>query len=41
LPGVTKKVKKYAKGCNAYQRNKNQTEAPAKKLMPNAVPEKP
>jgi len=24
-----------------YQRNKNQTEAPAGKLMPNAVPAKP
>ena len=39
--GVTKKVKKYVEGCNTYQRNKNQTEIPARKLIPNAVPEKP
>ena len=40
-PGVTKKVKKYIEGCDAYQRNKNCTEAPVGKLMPNVVPEKP
>jgi len=40
-PGVTKKVKKYVEGCDACQRNKNQTEAPAGKLIPNAVPAKP
>ena len=28
-------------GCNACQRNKNQTEAPTRKLMPNVVPAKP
>jgi len=28
-------------GYDACQRNKNQTEAPAEKLMPNAVPAKP
>ena len=28
-------------GCNLCQRNKNRTEPPARKLMPNAVPEKP
>ena len=28
-------------GCNACQRYKNQSEAPAEKLMPNAIPEKP
>ena len=27
--------------CNACQRYKNQSEAPAEKLMPNAIPEKP
>jgi len=40
-PGVTRKVKKYIELCNAYQRNKNCTEAPVGKLMPNAVPKKP
>jgi len=40
-PGVTKEVKKYVEGGNACQRNKNQTETPAGKLMLNAVPEKP
>jgi len=38
---VTKEVKKYIEECNICQRNKNYTEAPAGKLMPNAVPEKP
>jgi len=28
-------------GCNSYQRNKNHTEQPAGKLMPNSIPEKP
>jgi len=40
-PGVTKEVKKYIKECNLCQRNKNQTEALARKLMPNEVPAKP
>ena len=40
-PGVTKEVKKYVEGCDVYQRNKNHTEAPTGKLMPNTVPEKP
>ena len=40
-PGVTKEVKKYIEKCNLCQRNKNQTEALAKKLMPNEVPVKP
>jgi len=39
-PGVTKEVKKYIEGCDTYQRNKNQTEAPAGKLMLNSTPEK-
>jgi len=39
-PGVTKEVKKYIKGCDVCQRNKNHTEAPTGKLMPNAVPKK-
>jgi len=37
---VTKEVKKYIESYDAYQRKKNRTEAPAGKLMPNAVPEK-
>ena len=40
-PGVTKEVKKYVEGCNVCQRNKNQIEAPAGKLMLNTVLEKP
>jgi len=39
-PGVTREVKRYVEGCNACQRNKNQTQPPAGKLMPNLVPEK-
>ena len=39
--GVTKEVKRYVEGCNACQRNKNRTEQPAGKLMPNSIPEKP
>jgi len=39
-PGVTKEVGKYVDGCNACQRYKNRSEAPAGKLMPNAIPEK-
>ena len=40
-PGVTKEVKKYVEECNTCQRNKNRTEAPAGKLIPNSTPEKP
>jgi len=40
-PGITKEVKQYVEGCNAYQRNKNCTEQPAGKLMPNSILEKP
>ena len=40
-PGVMKEVKKYVEECNVYQRNKNWTETPAGKLMPNSAPEKP
>ena len=28
-------------GCNSCQRNKNCTEQPADKLMPNSIPKKP
>ena len=40
-PGVMKEVKRYIKECNSCQRNKNCTEQPAGKLMPNSIPEKP
>ena len=40
-PGVTKEVKRYVEGCDACQQNKNRTEPPAGKLMPNSIPEKP
>ena len=34
-------VKQYVEGCDLCQRNKNQMEPPAGKLMPNVVPDKP
>jgi len=34
-------VKRYVEGCDLYQRNKNRTELPAGKLMPNEAPDKP
>ena len=40
-PGVTKKVKQYIEGYNSFQRNKNHTEQPVGKLIPNSIPEKP
>ena len=40
-PGITKEVKRYMEGCNACQQNKNCTEQPAGKLIPNSIPEKP
>ena len=40
-PGITKEVKRYVEGCDACQRNKNRTEQPAGKLMPNSILEKP
>jgi len=40
-PGVTKEVKRYVEGCDTCQRNKNRTEQPAGKLMPNSISEKP
>ena len=38
---VTKDVKKYVKDCNIYQRMKNRTEVPIRKLKLNEVPKKP
>jgi len=40
-PRITKEVKRYVEGCDACQCNKNRTEQPAGKLMPNFIPEKP
>jgi len=40
-PGVTKEVGRYVDRCDACQRYKNRSEAPAGKLMPNAIPKKP
>jgi len=40
-PGVMKEMERYVDGCNTCQRYKNQSKAPAGKLMPNAIPEKP
>jgi len=40
-PGVTKKVKQYLEEYDSCQRNKNHTEQPAGKLIPNSIPEKP
>ena len=34
-------VKQYMEGYDSYQRNKNCTEQPVGKLMPNSIPEKP
>jgi len=39
-PGVTKEVERYVDGYDMYQWYKNRSEAPAGKLMPNAIPEK-
>jgi len=40
-PRVTKEVGRYVDKCDTCQRYKNWSEAPAGKLMPNAIPEKP
>jgi len=37
---VTREVKRYVEGCDACQQNKNRTEQPAGKLMPNSIPDK-
>ena len=37
---MTKEVGRYVDGCDACQRYKNRSKAPAGKLMPNAIPEK-
>ena len=39
-PGVIKEVKQYVEGCDSCQRNKNCTEQPVGKLIPNSIPEK-
>jgi len=40
-PRVVTEVKQYVEGCDLCQRNKNRTEPPAGKLMPNEAPDKP
>jgi len=40
-PGITKEMKRYVEGCDACQQNKNRTEQPAGKLMPNSILERP
>jgi len=40
-PGIIKEVGRYMEGCDTCQRYKNQSEAPAGKLMPNTISEKP
>jgi len=40
-PEVTKKVKRYMEGYDICQQNKNRTEQPAGKLIPNSILEKP
>ena len=40
-PGVTKEVGRYIDGYDVYQRYKNRSKVPMRKLMPNAIPEKP
>jgi len=39
-PGVTREVKRYVEGYDTCQRNKNCTEQPAGKLMPNSILDK-
>jgi len=39
--GVSREVKQYVEGYNMCQRNKNQTQGPVSKLMPNSILEKP
>jgi len=39
-PGVMKEVKQYVEGYDSCQQNKNCTEQPAGKLIPNSIPEK-
>jgi len=39
-PGVTREIKQYVEEYNVCQRNKNHTEQPAGKLMPNLIPDK-
>ena len=36
-PGVTKEIKKYIERYNTCQYNKNHTEQPVEKLMPNSI----
>jgi len=40
-PRVSREVKQYVEGYDACQCNKNRTQVPAGKLIPNSIPEKP
>ena len=40
-PGINREVKQYVEEYDACQKNKNCMQAPAGKLMPNSIPEKP
>jgi len=40
-PRVMVEVKRYVEGCDLCQKNKNRTEPPVGKLMPNEAPDKP
>ena len=39
-PGIMREVKQYVEECDACQRNKNRTEQPAGKLIPNSISDK-
>ena len=39
-PEVTREVKRYVEGCDTCQHDKNCMEQPARKLIPNSIPNK-
>ena len=41
MPGITKDIGKYVKGCNMCQKMKNRMEVLVEKLKLNEVPKKP
>ena len=40
-PGITKEIKQYVKGYDACQQNKNCTEQPVRKLIPDSILKRP
>ena len=40
-PGITKEIKQYVEGYDACQQNKNCTEQPVRKLIPNSILKRP